>query len=91
MDAQKFRQTLTEIHNELDHATSVDNESRRLLIEVLHDIERLLAGENRQEDHPEYSGMLGRLRKSVEQFEESHPFLAGLVGRMADGLSNMGI
>ncbi|MDA0659296.1 MAG: DUF4404 family protein [Planctomycetota bacterium] len=91
MDPAKFRETLSQIHNELEVAHSVDDESRKILIELLHDIERILTVDAPSAGAQDAGGVMGQLKKSVEHFEDSHPFLASLIGRIADGLSNMGI
>lgn len=91
MDPVKFRETLSQIHSELERANSVDDESRKILVELLHDIERILTADANLDRTQEAGGVLGQLKKSVEHFEDSHPFLASLIGRIADGLSNMGI
>ena len=88
MPTEQLRKTLEKLHDELEETTSLDAESHRLLVEVLRDIESLLASE--ESDHTSES-LLDRLRSATGEFEESHPTLTEAVGRVVDVLSRMGI
>ena len=88
MPTEQLSKTLEKLHRELEEAPSLDAESHRLLVEVLRDIESLLASED--SDHTSDS-LLDRLRSATGEFEESHPTLTEAVGRVADVLSRMGI
>jgi hypothetical protein len=88
MPTEQLRKTLEKLHSELEETASLDAESHRLLVEVLRDIESLLASE--ESDHTSDS-LLDRLRSATGEFEESHPTLTEAVGRVADVLSRMGI
>lgn len=84
---QRLRQTLEQLHEELEQADSLDPGSRELLREVMGDIREAL-------DRPQTSesaSLLDRLREATGEFEESHPRLTAAVGRVADALSNLGI
>lgn len=91
MDTSQLQETLSKIHQELANADVVDDKSRELLEQVLHDIERLLAGGKDTAAPVGELGVVRAVRNAVEHFEDSHPFLASLLGRIADGLSSMGI
>jgi hypothetical protein len=88
MPTEQLRETLEKLHGELDKTDSLDAESRRLLVDVLRDIESLIGDE--AHEHTQES-LLDRLRSATGEFEESHPALTEAVGRVADVLSGMGI
>ncbi len=88
MPTEQLRKTLEKLHSELEKTPSLDAESHRLLVEVLRDIESLLA--SGESEHTSDT-LLDRLRSATGEFEESYPTLTEAVGRVADVLSRMGI
>ena len=88
MPKQELRTRLADLHAELGKTSSVDAESRRLLEEVLHDIQGVLEP---QSGSSEPETLSERLRDATHSFEESHPTLYTVVGRVVDALANMGI
>jgi hypothetical protein len=86
----QLREHLERLHTELEETDSVDDEARRLLVEVMQDIRAVL---DRSDDEPASSNpsLADRLAEATQRFEESHPTLAAMVGRVADTLSNLGI
>ena len=94
MATSELRDHLAQLHEELEQTASVDEASRRLLVEGLHDIQQILdrgeseGDEAKAEGEP---GLVERLRAATRDFEESHPTLTTAVGRVADALSNLGI
>ncbi len=90
MSPEHLRQTLEELHRELETTREVDERSRELLGEVMQDIRGVLerAGEGEPAEEP---GLIERLREATRHFEDAHPALANAAGRVADALSNLGI
>jgi predicted component of type VI protein secretion system len=89
MREQDLRQMLEQLHTELQHADTIDDQSRELLRSVLGDIEDLLERKQAQGTQPE--SLIERLRDAVRAFEKTHPTLTDAIGRMADTLAGMGI
>lgn len=88
MERRRLRETLEELHGELERSDSLDAESRALLEEVMGDIHEALERSGGDPDNP---SLIDRLREAAHQFEESHPTVTAAVGRVADALSNLGI
>ena len=88
MERQPLRDTLDQLHAELERNESLDVESREALEGLVGDIREALA---RSEGGSAHAGLIDRLREATRKFEESHPTLTAAVGRVADALSNMGI
>jgi hypothetical protein len=89
---QQLRQTLQRLHAELLAAPRVDPASRRLLHEVLGDIERVLG-------EPAPPGRTGartggahapRLEALAVAFEAQHPGIAGTLRQLVDLLDRGG-
>lgn len=97
MERQKLKETLTELHRELETSTEpVDAETVALLRQVATDIDRVCVDEpSAEEIEPpvveEKEGMLDQLLSLTEEFEESHPKLAEIIGKVATALSRIGI
>ena len=88
MPDQHLRDTLEELHKELQKAGSVDDRSRELLRDVMDDIHAIL-DPSAAEARP--GSLVERLREAVDEFEETHPALTEAVGRVVDALAKMGI
>lgn len=96
---QELQQSLERLHKELAASSSVDASSRRLLREVLTDIERLLAhrghlpagaagipaADRTAESAPR------RLRELAVEFEARHPLLAASARQFVDLLGRAGL
>jgi hypothetical protein len=85
---QPLRQTLQRLHAELQAAQHVDAASRRLLREVLADIERVLG-------EPASPGRQGgahtpRLEQLAVALEAEHPGIAGTLRQLIDLLDRGG-
>ncbi len=87
MDRTKIRQLLADLHRELSGATSVDPESRRMLDQVLRDIQHLTG------DAPGRvpEGATAQLREAALRLEAEHPRLANALGQLTDTLAKLGI
>ncbi len=89
MDADRLKTLLADLHRELDHATGLDPDARRLVEQVRADITRLggtPAGSAELE-----AGVTTRLQQAVLHFETGHPRLAAALGEFADALGRLGI
>jgi hypothetical protein len=87
MDKTKLQNLLADLHRELSTTGSVDAESRRLLDQVLRDIQQLSPPLGEQA--PE--GATAQLREAALRLEAEHPRLAGALGQLSDTLAKLGI
>ena len=88
MDKQ-LRNTLEQIHLEIEKTTFVDEGDEAVLRELLEDIRRLLEGVEQRPEHQE--SIRERLAHMMDRFEESHPTLAANMGRMAEALGRIAV
>jgi hypothetical protein len=77
---------LAQLHQRLTVATSLDAESRKLLLKVAHDIERALARNDGAPIAPTQP-----LDTLALRFEADHPALAGVLRQIMDTLGKAGI
>jgi len=86
MNESELRNLLTQLHDRLGNARSLDADDRRLLVTVLADIEKALATSQvaRSSDNP-------GLESLAVKFEADHPALAETLRRLADTLAKAGI
>lgn len=95
MDRRELHATLERLHRELHDAQTVDESERRLLVELMDDIRRVLdeskdpAEDRAAREHHE--GLKDRLDSSVYDLQESHPQLVESVRTVVNYLSAMGI
>jgi uncharacterized protein DUF4404 len=85
--------SLAELHAKLAAAPRLDEGSRKLLHDVLHDIERLLR-ESRQPRQPRQtpaSAATRRLETLAVDFEADHPSLAASLREFIDLLGRAGL
>ncbi len=90
MDKPQLRQTLEQLHAELERTESVDAETREGLRHLMSDIHGLLE-ENGQPPAHRSRTLNARLQEALLQLEVSHPHLALNVERVLDALNEMGI
>jgi hypothetical protein len=90
--AQNLRDTLNQLHRQLEAAPDIDPEMRALLAATVQDIHAKLEGDaiTESDDEPPES-IPDRLSEAISHFEGSHPTLAGTLGSIIDALSRMGI
>jgi hypothetical protein len=88
-----LRQQLAALHAELARTSTVDPQSRELLVSVLRDITRLLGPtEDSAAISPEHEPPLtDRLDGVAVQFEAEHPALGAALRRLVDALGKAGI
>jgi len=93
----RIRETLNELHAELETAEEVDPEIRDLLLGAAKEIdERLLPTDEAStaessEGESTEPPLNARLAEAARHFEESHPTLSGIISTLANGLSQLGI
>ncbi len=91
---EKLRQTLRELHAELETQGSVDPEMRALLESTVAEIQSALdddgrgGGVRRTADD---TSVGDRLAETARHFEVSHPTLSAALGRVIDALAALGI
>lgn len=87
-----LRNQLAALHSELARTSSVDPQSRELLVNLLGDITRLLGSTSRAPDTAEDDRPLDeRLETLAVQFEAEHPSLGTAIRRVVDALGKAGI
>lgn len=82
-----LRKQLESLHGELARTTSVDRDSKELLVTLLNDISRLL--ESKPADAEQ--SLTGRLDELAVQFDAEHPSLGTAIRRVVDALAKAGI
>lgn len=100
LDREKLRQTLAELHAQLDETESLDAELAAQLRVVAAEIASKVdpqaapptsnAGDSDEPQTAETSTP-ERLEDAALQFEQSHPTIAGTVRQLIDMLAQMGI
>jgi hypothetical protein len=89
-----LKQHLGNLHSELENAyaldDTVDEETEKLLQEIIKDVQTLLAHQGGE--HPDHhSTIKERLDGSARHFDVSHPKLASTMRTVVSTLNNMGI
>lgn len=90
MEKSALHDTLQRLHQELEKATTVDEEVRQLLRSTMQDIQTVL-DETGAPQVAQHRPLINRLKEATVAFEVSHPDLTAAVGRVIDTLSSMGI
>jgi hypothetical protein len=85
----ELRKQMEALHVELGRTTSVDRDSRELLITLLGDISRLL--DPSQPNPTDERSLTARLDAVAVQFEAEHPTLGTAIRRVVDTLAKAGI
>jgi uncharacterized protein DUF4404 len=86
MNDNDLRILLTQLHERLGRAQSLEDEDKQMLVTVLGDIEKVLA-KTPVSAPPDTSG----LESLAVKFEADHPALADALRRLADTLGKAGI
>lgn len=93
----RLRQTLTDLHQELETVSTADPEVRGMLSQTLREIADRLEAHRRGELATQQPTSLASvetvdaLRASARQFEVDHPQVATAIESVVDALSRMGI
>jgi hypothetical protein len=91
MDPGNLRKSLTKLHEELGRARQVDPDSRKLLVQLLSDIERLVHGPAAAAPSTPDTAHRHRLKELEVKFEADHPALATTLREFIDALAKMGL
>lgn len=89
MSERDIRNRLAELHDELEKTPELDEDLRRLLLEVDGDIHQLL--EASAEDDPEAQGLRDRLEALAADFAAAHPNTEVFFRELINALGRMGI
>lgn len=88
MADEKLHQLLTQVHEQLQQQTSLDEESQVLLQQVLTDVKNAsisgYSGESQQD-------LSERIEQQAVQFEQAHPTLAEILRQIMDTLGRIGV
>ncbi len=87
MSREDLRETVAELHREIDAGEPLSQEQTRALSEALGEIEALLASSESDLG----STIISRLREAEVSFEDSHPHLTTAVRAVVNALSRLGI
>ena len=90
MSHERLHELLGQVHQELERAESVDDESRELMFEVSDDI-RYLLERGKTEGGDAVKPVGDRLDTLVLAFESRHPRIARMIEEVIDSLAKMGI
>lgn len=83
-----LRDTLDELHRQLDAAENVDADLAQRLRDTLDEIQRKLGSQEAASASAEHTDPL---TEAVAHFRQSHPTLAGSITRLIDTLGQAGI
>lgn len=92
-ESENLRQTVEQLHRQLEQADSLDEQAAAELRQAIADIETALESKTAapQAAAEGEETLAGRLHETAIQFEELHPTIAGTLRRLTDLLSQMGI
>ncbi len=88
MPERELKKTLSELHQELESAESLDTGARDALEAAMNDIRAAL---DREDDASDDDPLSERVREMVSSFEADHPAFAALLRRLSEGLATLGI
>ena len=89
MSSDDIKTTLTELHRELERTPDLDEDLRRLLVEVDADIHNVLTARERTES--EVESLRGRLEALSADFAAAHPNTEVFFRELVHALGRMGI
>jgi ElaB/YqjD/DUF883 family membrane-anchored ribosome-binding protein len=90
MNNPDLRETLEQLHGELQQTKAVDASSRELLKHLMKDIQDVL-DDSSADSQKKYEPLTRRLQESVAHLEDSHPRLTLTIGRVLDNLAAIGL
>ncbi len=91
MDNDLLREHLAKLHDELKGMREVDLPASQLLVDLQHDIKRLLDRSATSMEETPSRSLPERLEKIAVQFEADHPTLAASSRRLVDLLGKAGL
>ena len=87
---EKLKESLENLHNELKNSKNIDDESVKILHELIVDIQNILKRNEKLTDDGT-STLLSSLKASAGKFEASHPELTGAINIVISSLANIGV
>ena len=87
---ENLRDSLKKLHKELKDAKQLDEESQKILRQLMNDIQSIL-DKSEKVVVKEHHNLLESLKESSQKFELTHPELAGAINIVISSLSNLGI
>jgi Domain of unknown function (DUF4404) len=91
MDTKTLRDHLTQLRTELGASTSVDQDTRALLADIMRDIVRLTESPGTALQALPGAAPAERLEGIAVQFEADHPAFAANIRRLVDLLGKLGV
>lgn len=88
MNESSLRQTLEQLHAELEKTECVNDEDCERLRDLMQHIQSILE-HSEMSKAPRYNSLSGRLHQAIKQFEEAHPDLVLAIGRVLDHLAQV--
>ncbi len=86
-----IKESLEQLHRELQNAKEIDQESVEMLRKLMNDIQDVLKeSEIKKEMAAEHHNIIEGLRESAQNFELTHPELAGAIQIVINSFSNIG-
>ena len=89
----EIRQTLIQLHDELERTHTLDENERVMMRHLMNDIQEML-DRPEQGDTPRYQAnpsLVDQLEQAVSEMEVSHPTLSGVIQKALDILNIAGI
>ena len=80
-----LRDTLQNLHTELQQAQPADDKSREVINNLTQDVQGALANPD------QHHSLRGRLEDSIDHLEENHPQLTLAIGAVLDNLAAIGL
>jgi len=87
---ENLRASLENLHRELKDSENIDEESVKILRELMSDIQDIL-DKNELQSGIETPRLLGSLKDTAGKFEVSHPKLTGAINIVISSLTNIGV
>ena len=89
MPAEKLKKTIQRVHEELGKSQEVDEDLRRMLLQLDRDIDRILAKE--PGDTEDADTISERVEEIASRFSAEYPRLEMLLREVSDTLAKLGI
>lgn len=89
MPAEKLKKTIQRVHEELGKSQEVDEDLRRMLLELDRDIDRILT--NEPGDTEDADTISERVEEIASRFSAEYPRLEMLLREVSDTLAKLGI
>jgi len=91
MEREELKQTLQQLHQQLQSGEPVDPQLAALLQQVSQEVILLASTTSPLPADMQKESLLDRMLGLTQEFEETHPLLAEAIGRVATAFSRIGI